>query len=87
MHVGDSLESDVVGANNAGATSVWLNPTGSANAPARQNGKSGRNCAKRRTGKHALAPDLSRTSRKDAEAENGDGQKAANRPGDRHAKS
>jgi FMN phosphatase YigB (HAD superfamily) len=28
MHVGDSLESDVVGANGVGAVSVWFNPDG-----------------------------------------------------------
>lgn len=28
MHVGDSLDTDVAGANAAGATSVWLNRTG-----------------------------------------------------------
>lgn len=31
MHVGDSLDTDVVGANAAGATSVWLNRTGAPN--------------------------------------------------------
>ncbi len=31
MHVGDSLDSDVAGANAAGATSVWLNRTGALN--------------------------------------------------------
>ncbi|MCH8222217.1 MAG: HAD family hydrolase [Chloroflexi bacterium] len=31
MHVGDSLDTDVSGANAAGATSVWLNRTGAHN--------------------------------------------------------
>ena len=31
LHVGDSLENDVAGANGAGARSVWLNRTGRAN--------------------------------------------------------
>jgi len=31
MHVGDSLESDVAGANGVGAVSVWLNRNGAAN--------------------------------------------------------
>ncbi len=32
LHVGDSLENDVMGANDAGARSVWLNRGGLANA-------------------------------------------------------
>jgi len=32
MHVGDSLDSDVAGANAAGAVSVWLNRTGAENS-------------------------------------------------------
>ena len=31
MHVGDSLETDVAGANSAGAVSVWLNWSGDRN--------------------------------------------------------
>ena len=31
MHVGDSLDSDVAGANGVGAVSVWFNPDGVAN--------------------------------------------------------
>ncbi len=32
LHVGDSLESDVLGANEVGAVSVWLNRGGASNA-------------------------------------------------------